>query len=294
MIVVRLDGGLGNQLFQYATGRALALSHSTELLLDTTALGREGRGRTARGYELHHFHCQARPAIASEMRGVSMLHRMPRLARWVGRWHVHTETGLGYDPTVATLPENSYLAGYWQSFRYFEQVAGTLASDLEPAKALSPASQALADEMPSSAAVAVHVRRGDYVSLVAAAKLHGTLPLAYYVAAIAQMRKAVGKPRFYVFSDEPAWCATHLPLQAHELRQVSHNHGLDAWQDLVLMGRCQHHIIANSSFSWWGAWLADQRRPLAQRQVLAPMRWFAGQDHDTLDRYPAHWLAVAS
>ncbi len=294
MIIVRLDGGLGNQLFQYATGRALAMRHGTELVLDTTALGSHGRGRTARQLELQRFRCLARAATTAELRGLSLLRRLPRLARLLTGRHVHVERGLGHDPGVASLPDGSYLSGYWQSFKYFEDIAPTLLADLRPAQPLSPASQALADGMAGTATVAVHVRRGDYVSLAAAAQLHGSLPITYYEAAIDRVRHAVAAPRFYLFSDDPAWCRANLPLDAAETVAVTHNQGENAWQDLVLMSRCQHHIIANSSFSWWSAWLADQRGPVAQRQVMAPARWFAGQAHDTRDRFPAHWQALAS
>jgi hypothetical protein len=295
MIAVRLDGGLGNQLFQYATGRAVALRVGAELLLDIGALGYGGRGRTVRGYELPHFQYRAReatPAELSGLRALRLLRRLPGLNGWAGGWRVHAERGLGHDPGVAKLLDNTYLFGYWQSFRYFEEVAPIVAADLQPAAKLSPASQQLAEALQKESSVALHVRRGDYVSLAAAAQMHGALPLAYYAEAIARVRLAVARPRFYVFSDDPPWCGANLPLSASECVLVNRNSGNQAWLDLTLMGLCRHHIIANSSFSWWGAWLADHQVPANNRQVLAPARWFAGLEHDTRDRYPPHWQAV--
>jgi hypothetical protein len=292
MIAVRLDGGLGNQLFQYGTGRALALRHSTELLLDLSALGRGGPGRTVRQYERPHFTCQARQARAAELGWPPLLKRVPWLASRFAGWKFHRERSLEHDSAVEALPDNTYLAGYWQSYRYFDGIAATLANELQASAPLSQQSQALADALLSDASVAVHVRRGDYVSLAAATRMHGALPLTYYRMAIEHLRQGVQGPRFYVFSDDPAWCAAHLPLAPAECRHVAHNGGEQAWQDLVLMARCRHHIIANSSFSWWGAWLADQRHGTAGRMVLAPSRWFAGLEHDVRDRYPPHWRAV--
>ena len=157
---------------------------------------------------------------------------------------------------------------------------------------MSEQSTDIAHRIDGTESVAVHVRRGDYVTLRSAAALHGTLPVEYYAAAISQLRATVASPHFYVFSDEPEWCASHLPLLVGEATFVSHNVGPKAWQDLMLMSRCRHHVVANSSFSWWGAWLADQRHRGAPRQVIAPARWFAGQALDTVDRFPAHWRVL--
>ena len=100
------------------------------------------------------------------------------------------------------------------------------------------------------------------------------------------------QPFFYVFSDEPEWCRVHLSLGKTESYFVGHNKDNDAWQDLILMSRCRHHIIANSSFSWWAAWLADQRYGVRERKVIAPTRWFAGRNDGDIDRFPAHWTLL--
>jgi hypothetical protein len=288
LIAVRLDGGLGNQLFQYAMGRAVSCALNTQLILDVSALGIGRRGQTARGFELDHFRHKARLATPREQRNFRLLRLVPWMGPLVGRWTACRERGLYYNPAVENLPDGSYLCGYWQSYRYFQGIAQLLVADYEAVERLSSASQAVAEKIGRLESVAIHVRRGDYVSLPAAASFHGTLSIAYYAAAIARMRQAVPTPHFFVFSDDHAWCSKHLPLHVGEVEHVSHNGPSHAWEDLVLMGRCRHHIIANSSFSWWGAWLADQRAEI-NRVVLAPIRWFAGHEHDTRDRYPTHW-----
>jgi hypothetical protein len=295
MICVRLEGGLGNQLFQYAAGRALAQRHATGLLLDLGAFDRHGAGVTPRKFQLHHFRHAGRLAMPHEVRNASWLRRAPALAPWLTHWkRYHVEQELTFDAAFAALPDNTYLHGYWQSHRYFEGIGAQLLEDLQPANPMSERSHEVAIEIDSSLSVALHVRRGDYVTLAAAARLHGALSADYYADSVSSMRTLLGAPRFFVFSDDLQWCQAHLPLRAAEATFVSHNETDTAWQDLELMSRCRHHVIANSSFSWWGAWLADQRWAGSVRQVIAPGRWFRGQQHDTRDRFPSHWKTYSN
>lgn len=291
MICARLDGGLGNQLFQYAAGRALAARLGCDLLIDTSRLQRRNSRVTPRALELGHFRHGGRIAAPEESWHLGWLHRVAPISHWITPWRTYVEQGLAYNTKFDQLPDQTYLVGYWQSFRYFEQISQLLATELQPVAALSSASEAVASQMAMATAVAVHVRRGDYVSLTSAANLHGALPISYYTEALAYIRERMVNPRFFVFSDDIAWCERQLPLSGEEVTYVSHNTRDAAWQDLALMSLCHHHIIANSSFSWWGAWLADQRRPTARRVVVAPARWFAGQPiQDLTDRFPAHWV----
>jgi len=290
MIATRLEGGLGNQLFQYATGRALALRHRTELLLDTSALNTNMQGVTSRYFDLGHFNLVARVANSEECRIPFWLRHLPALSNWVSPWRMYVEKGLGFNPRFATLPDNTFLVGYWQSFRYFSDVADKLLNDFNQVAPMSAASNDIAMQIESSTSVAIHVRRGDYISLASAANLHGALSVDYYINAVRELSQVVQDPRFFVFSDDPDWCQTNLKLNDNAI-YVTHNIGADSWQDLMLMARCRHHVIANSSFSWWGAWLADQRHcNSSSRFVVAPARWFAGQlDLDLRDRFPPHW-----
>jgi len=291
MICVRLEGGIGNQLYQYAAGRALALRHRTGLLLDTTTLQRRIRGVTHRRFELQHFQHSAHLCAPTASSLFPWFHRAAAVSHWISPWRTFVEKGVSYENDFSGLPDQTYLVGYWQSFRYFSSVADQVVADLVPVSPLSAASNAIAQRMDSSVSVALHVRRGDYVSLVAAAELHGTLSPAHYEKAMARVSETVGHARYFVFSDDAEWCRANLRLE-NDAVFVTHNTGADAWQDLLLMARCQHHIIANSSFSWWGAWLADQRRhAAASHLVVAPARWFAGRPEQNLhDRYPAHWV----
>jgi hypothetical protein len=289
MICIRFYGGLGNQMFQYAAGRALAVRHQTGLVMDLSALAKSMPNVTVRSFELGHFLHVGKLLDQNVLRYLPWLHRVPALLSLVSPWRVFVEKGTAWQPGFDKLRDQTCLIGYWQSHRYFSPINQKLANEFEPADALSPMSQAVDRQIAATPSVAVHVRRGDYVSLASAAKFHGTLPVAYYAAALRRISAQVAGAHVFVFSDDPQWCQQNLPWDG-AVTYVSHNTGADAWQDLVLMGRCKHHVIANSSFSWWGAWLGDQRWVDPGRYVIAPPIWFAGALKQHLqDRYPPHW-----
>ena len=289
MILVCLEGGLGNQLFQYAAGRSLALRHGVDLVLDTSLLTRIVRQATPRQFELKNFRYVARIATSKELRFMPLLRRAPLFSHCVSMWRVYTEQGLEYNEMFDHLTDQTCLKGYWQSPRYFDSVANVIVDELQAVEQLSDASGKVAHHIGNCNSVAIHVRRGDYVTLQSAASYHGIISLNYYTSAIEQLRINVDQPHFFVFSDDIPWCCANLPLRNEDVTYVSHNYGSMAWQDLVLMSRCRHHVIANSSFSWWGAWLADQQWLGQQRQVFAPANWLAIQRHDIVDRFPPHW-----
>lgn len=293
VIGVRLSGGLGNQLFQYAAGRALALDLDTRLVLDASAFGRARRGETPRAFELAPFGVRGQVSVGGRLGLAGRLRRAPWLAPWLSGWRLFVEHDLTYNDAVSSVRDGTLLVGYWQSFHYFQRHAAAIAGELAPVRDVSAASRRVADLIDALPSVAVHVRRGDYVTLQAAAALHGLLPLEYYRGALDFVRSRVQQPTWFVFSDDPQWCREHLLPAGETIVVVDHNPGHDAWQDLWLMGRCRHHVIANSSFSWWGAWLADQHRAGQPRVVVAPAQWFAGQQHDTRDRFPPHWTTLS-
>jgi len=292
VILVKLNGGLGNQLFQYAAGRSLAIRHGTQLILDSSSLEVRNHRVTQREVELVHFSHLGRPASPRELQYSPWLYRMAPFSHWLTPWRTYVEKGLEFNPAFNTLPDQTCLVGYWQSHRYFSGINNQLMAEFEPIDALSPKSMAVATQIDLSTSVALHIRRGDYVSLASAASFHGALPLSYYMAAVARVRECVVEPKFFVFSDDQEWCRDNLQL-GDLATFVDHNSGSDSWQDLVLMGRCRHHVIANSSFSWWGAWLADQRWGVPRRLVITPARWFSAQPgHNLSDRFPVHWEMI--
>lgn len=293
MIVTRLIGGLGNQLFQYAAGRRLAHVHGAELKMDVSGLG-DSAYRTVRHYELATFGIKQAFATAKELKKFTTRNSM--MSRILNRI---TQSGMQlpescireahyhFDPRILNLPDGVYLDGYWQSERYFADVADLIRSDLTIAAPAEGRNLELLEQIESCNAVSLHIRRGDYVTDPVMRQVHGTCRLDYYVRAVEHVASKISKPVFFVFSDDPAWARKHLAL-SYPVHIVDHNDTEHGNEDMRLMSLCRHHIVANSSFSWWGAWL----NPRLDKIVVAPQRWFNDNDADTRDLYPAGWVCL--
>jgi Glycosyl transferase family 11 len=295
MIYTRLMGGLGNQLFQYAAGRSLAIRHGTELIIDTSALTIEDKKITKRDLVLQHFSITGTFTSSAPTYIKSFAKFLPILYKHLGTWYYYAEPNPGYDPKFQSLPDNTYLSGYWQSYKYFQAISKILFDELTPKYGVSSLTTTRIQSLNrNGSSVAVHIRRGDYVSLPSAAEHHGALAVQHYINAIELVRKIDPNTNFHIFSDDIAWCRKHLSSVEAPLIFVDHDESVSDWEEIILMSHCKHHIIANSSFSWWGAWLADQRWGVSDRLVIAPSLWFsAGNGHDLSDRYPDHWRVLA-
>lgn len=287
-VTVRLIGGLGNQLFQYATARALALRNGGAVRLDVSGFEAYGLRR----YELDAYPIGATLASAQDLAAfetqsppAGILGRVMRKLRPPAR--IYREPHFHYDPQLASQELPIYLDGYWQSERYFVEAADQLRRDLTPREPLDPDNAALADQIDAAEAVSLHVRRGDYVSNAHTNAYHGVCSLDYYRAAIALMRQRVDTPHFFVFSDDHDWTRENLRIDG-PTTYVTANPADRGFRDMQLMARCRHHVIANSSFSWWGAWL----NPSPHKIVVAPKGWFASQDNDTRDLLPTGWIRL--
>lgn len=286
MIVVALNGGIGNQLFQYAAARALALRLGVPVGLDK----RWFAGRKDRHYALGSFSISPDPVDPGLLpfRDGKILGRL--LFGFGGRLRVYREEGLAFEPRVLDLPDGTYLRGVFQSERYFANQEVVLRRDLAFAEPPDAASRAVLAEIAGSLAVSLHVRRGDYVSDPKITSVHGALAPDYYrrAAELVAVRTG-GEPRFFVFSDDPAWVARNLEL-GFPMHVVDHNGADRASNDLRLMAACRHHIVANSSFSWWGAWL----NPSADKIVVAPRPWFRDPALDDSTIVPERWIRLST
>jgi hypothetical protein len=291
VIISRFYGGLGNQMFQYAAGRALALRHQAKLVADS---------RPFRSYNLHAYLIDRLNTVMTDASKTDLGDRvLPpekrgilRSSFWTirnrGRLKYFRERSLRYDPSFECLGDETYLQGYWQSEKYFQDIRGQLRAELTRPEPVDTVNMRVLDEMKSVLAVSLHIRRGDYVSNSKTHKVHGTCPLEYYYEAAACIAdQTETAPAFFIFSDDPEWTRENLKLP-HTMRFVSHNTVADPWLDLQLMQSCQHHIIANSSFSWWGAWLNAS----AKKIVVAPARWFADPGKDDRDIVPETWVRL--
>lgn len=286
-VIVRLEGGLGNQLFQYAAGRSLTLATGRDLLLDTSAY----RADRLRAYQLDHFAIAARPLRRSDVPFFRL--RRSRLGAILPRRSRMEIVREAFPARVPIWPEapvddagTPYLIGYWQSERYFAAIADTIRRELHVKAPPEGANARLLAEIAACDAVAIHVRRGDYVSNPAATAYHGLCRLEYYEAAIRRLAGTVPRPHCFVFSDDLDWVRTNLDT-GHPTMWVGHNTDTP-WEDLRLMAACRHFIVANSSFSWWGAWLGEW----PEKQVIAPARWFRADHGGEGEIVPAGWLRM--
>jgi hypothetical protein len=286
-------GGLGNQMFQYSLGRRLAIDNGVPLKLDLTFFSSQDSRThdTPREYALSGWALRADVATAADLalfseparnRFSRMLHRfMPR-----PRGHIVREEGFGYQPCVLAARPPSLLVGYWQSERYFAAIAATLRAEFTLHKPACEHIAGFLHTLPDPGAISLHVRRGDYVRNEQTHAYHGVCSVDYYLQACNAIARRVPKPRFIVFSDEPEWAINHLRLP-WPTTVVRHTAACVPHGDMWLMSRCSHHIIANSSFSWWGAWLGQN----PEKIVVAPKRWF-NVDHDTSDLIPPSWVRL--
>ncbi len=276
-------------MFQYAAGMSLAQRTRTPLLLDRSLLDRPSNDAwTTRSYELDVLRIHAEFATEEELRWFEG-HRSGWRARLLGRGsalRTFRDPGKRYDPEFGSLEAPVMLEGYWQSERYFASIAASLRNEVFVPVAPLPARNAeLLERIHASNSASVHVRRGDYVDRPETASYHGVPSSTYYTAAMAELVDRHAVETFFIFTDDPGWTRANL-TGPRQVIFVDVNHGRESHWDMYLMKHCKHHIIANSSFSWWGAWLNAS----LSKTVIAPARWFAGSDapHDIL---PPTWLA---
>jgi len=292
MIIVKLIGGLGNQLFQYALGRCLAYRCGAPLKLDLSFY----EGQTLRSYRLGHFSIAASIASPEEVMALTgighggFLSLLDRAIRRLLPYHRRTlirERKHRFDPDVLKVCAPAYLLGYWQSERYFKDIEGQLRQEFRPRHTPDPVNQAMADRIRAVEAVSVHVRRGDYVTNPTIHHVHGACSLEYYRAAVGKVAEVVRNPHLFVFSDDMDWARQNLGMD-YPTTYVDHN-GLDKdYEDLHLMSLCKHHIIANSTFSWWGAWLCSYTSKI----VVGPKTWFAHSGANTEDLVLPSWAQL--
>lgn len=286
-IIVNLKGGLGNQLFQYALGRKLAITSGSELKLDISGLDRANKvGDIYRPFALDAFSIKTPIATAEEIEKQKYPYGILSKLERRFRFKVLRQQHIGWEPGFLKKTGNMYLDGYFQSPKYFDDIREELLEELTPTKPFGQAAAKALGQIESCESVSIHIRRGDYISNAKVKASYGTCSLDYYRRATEEIKERVADPRWFVFSDDIAWAKSHLTLSG-EIGYVSGDGITDA-EELMLMAACKHNIIANSSFSWWGAWL--NRNP--SKVVVAPTPWFdTGKDYHR-DLIPTVWLRI--
>jgi len=291
-VIVRIKGGLGNQLFCYAAARRLALINNAELVIDDiTGFTRDNQ--YYRQYALDRFSIPVRKATAIER--LEPFERCRRAAlKWSSRRKVFAERryleqeGLDFDARLLTVrvQDTLFLDGLWQSEGYFKDVEQIVREDLRITPPTDVLGQCLADEILNSEAVAVHMRWFDVPGSTATYNLSAD----YYQRAIALVESEVDSPHYFLFSDNPGAAMAMLKMPDGRVTCIAHNQGHEkAYADLWLMTQCRHFITANSTFSWWGAWLGTKKNKI----VLTPKLKLDGKTAwGFKGLIPNEWLVV--
>lgn len=287
MIIVRICGGLGNQMFQYAIAKSLALKNNDIFKLDLSFFQRQ----SLRKYELNSFNIEENIASKEEcekLRGKErffdkMLKKL-KLPLVRPETYVQEKQKTLFEENFSQLSGDLYLDGYWQNEKYFSDIRGELLVDFIPAKNLSNEYQIYFTAIVNSKSVSLHVRRGDYINDAHTNSVHGVCGIDYYKKAVNCIRSHVTSPSFYIFSDDMAWCEENFDFVENKIFVKNTKSALE---DLELMKHCDHNIIANSSFSWWGAWLNEN----AAKIVLSPKQWIKNNTQN-LKWVPDSWTQL--
>jgi len=298
MVIVRLWGGLGNQLFQYAAGLDVARKLKTELIIDPTQCLLDAN----RPYELHRLKISGRLWTDAERTWCEKMVRLSRpiekktrttaaiakrLAQaTVARNFSYVEDAKrGFQPEVLEHRDHIYLAGTWANEKYFSAITETIRNEFAFIEPPDDENQRMLARITDCNVISVHVRRGDYISVPEHARRYGQCSFDYYQTAFEFLRSRVNDPTVFVFSDDPEWSKENLKFPCPTIF-VSHNTGNRNHEDLRLMSACRHFIVANSTFSWWGAWLGRTEGKI----VVAPKRWTI--DPTLSDPVPDHWTRL--
>jgi hypothetical protein len=293
MIITRLQGGMGNQMFQYALGRSLAIQNNVPLGLDTTFLLDRTPipNFTFRDYSLEYFNIEASVAQRDQipflyrkypvgvfMRYIDYIRRklLPTIGKEKKNYH--------FDPNILNLGPNVYLEGWWQSYKYFEKYKDVIKKDFNLKNPPASNIQKLADEIAKVNSLCMHIRRGDYVGN----KNHEVVNTEYYKKSLEYIKNNTKIDHIYIFSDDIKWCKENIKFEFPTTFVGDEYAGYKDEGHMYLMNKCHNFIIANSSFSWWGAWLAEYHNKI----IVAPKYWLPNKNIDTQDLVPDNWIRL--
>lgn len=298
MVIVQLLGGLGNQMFQYALGKHLALLNKSELKLDTSILlnWKPGKHAVNRGFDLDIFNLSPVFASRREIRkyhtdGFTLQEKLFfRIREKIFGNQIIKEKHFHFDASILDHRGDVYLSGTWQSYKYFKDIEAELRNDFHFRLPVSLKAQSVMQKIKQVNSVCLHVRRTDYLSVAASAKIMASLSMEYYTTALQVMKERAGNDmEIFIFSDDIEWCRDNFSFITHPVCFIDHqNAGNKISDHLQLMAACRHHILANSTFSWWSAWLNAN----PSKTVIAPRQWFSDESVNTNDLIPPAWIRI--
>lgn len=284
MIIIRLNGGIGNQMFQYAMGRSLSVKNNTDLFLDIE----EYDENNFRRYELDKFRINARIATKREIASIKpnkILNFIDRFKHFSKRRYLK-ERQFNFDKEVLEAGDNIYIDGYFQDEKYFKDIEDNIKKEFTLKDEVTEATAEWIKKAEGCDSISLHIRRGDYAQNKKTNQFHGTCGIDYYEKAIKIVSEKIKDSNFFIFSDDIAWAKNNLKLNFPAYFVSDGN--ISDYEELIIMSRCKHNIIANSSFSWWGAWLNDNPKKI----VIAPQKWFATDKFNTENLIPEKWTSL--
>lgn len=285
MKVVRFLGGLGNQMFQYAFYKALQ-QRFPNVKADLQGFSDYGLHN---GFELDRIFSIRLSSISLFRSNLYQIHNKKwiyrKLRRILNLRKIYQEENhlFAYNPKIMTNPKSAYYWGYWQNIQYFQDISKELRADFKFSNPLDDKNQEASDSIQNSNSISIHIRRGDYLT---DPLLGGLCDLEYYQKAITYIQSQVSSPKYFIFSNDIEWCRQNLSITNCEF--ISWNTSTLSYIDMQLMSQCKHNIIANSSFSWWAAWLNQNDNNI----VICPKKWVNDPKLDTSGLIPETWIAI--
>jgi hypothetical protein len=295
MICISINGGLGNQMFQYACGKALALKHETSLVVYLDSINKNSKTTTNRFVQLEVFKLKLNVANLSELKILRPLfYRILNTLSFkfgfkgIQKPSYFVEKNFSYNSKINKVSKNCFLSGYWQSSKYFNSFESIIRKEFTFKDRLVGKNLSIFHEIRNSNSISLHIRRTDFLT-TANNKTHGVCSLEYYKTAIQFICEKINNPIFFVFSDDIQWAIKNMTMP-YEFTFVSENYNENSHIDMHLMSICKHNIIANSSFSWWGAWLNQNPNKI----VISPKNWFLNKklNDQTGDLIPDSWIRM--
>lgn len=289
MICTEMNGGLGNQMFQYACGKALATQNKTPLVVSLLHFNIETGKRK---FELRNvFMINVEEVKPDEYRKLTLYYdivnwlsyRLRRKGAQTSKYFI--ENKFSYNQNIKKVGKDCYISGYWQSQKYFNFIEDIIRKDFTFHKPLEGKNIEIANRIEKSNSISLHIRRTDYFT----SSVHHICSLDYYNKAVEIVSTKIKNPHFFVFSDDINWAEENLKLP-YEMTFITDNNAEKSYIDMQLMSICKHNIIANSTFSWWGAWLNSNENKI----VIAPKIWFVGKsmNNQTNDLIPEKWHRI--
>ena len=293
MILIQLQGGLGNQMFQYAFARVLAENNKDLIVLENSFFETKGKreGFTSRKFELDIFNNHYVEASDFDIQSFNYLSIVNKIKRKLGLNYpkIYNESSFEFNAEALSIPSPVYLKGYFQSYKYFIGNEDLIRAFFSfRINNLDRKNKELLSTFKNQNTIAVHVRRGDYVTDKLTQQFHGNCSLEYYYQAIKQFQIISKDFTLVFFSDDSDWVKEQFKDLTCSKIFIDHNKNEDSWKDMLLMSSCKHNIIANSSFSWWAAWLNMN----SEKRVIAPKKWFSAIEIDTNDLIPNEWIRL--